>query len=121
MQPYLNSLVTLKPFVIRFPIFIFELDPSYNNFIASIYLVFIVDLSTVFHNLFNDTLSYAFVKSINNRCNSLLVAFFFLSFVLCRKCYLYMTFQLENLIALPPPDSCILILPILLIFGHKFC
>jgi len=76
LQPFLNPLVTLKPFVIRFPIFIFELDPLYNDFIASINLVLIADLSRVSHNLFNGTLLYAFVKSINNRCNSLLVAFF---------------------------------------------
>jgi len=74
LQPCLNPLVTLKPFVIGFPIFIFELDPLYN---ASINLVLIVDLSKVSHDLFNGTLLYAFVKSINNRCNSLLAAFFF--------------------------------------------
>jgi len=127
LQPCLNSLVSLKPFVIRlpififqldpfyndfiasinlllivdlsrishnlfngtlsyvfvksiffnFPIFIFQLDPLYNDFIASINLLLIVDLSRVSHNLFNGTLSYVFVKSINNRCNSLLVIFFF--------------------------------------------
>ena len=83
VQPCLNTLVTLKPFVIRFPIFIFELDPLYNNFIASINLVLIVDLSRVSHNLFNGLLSYAFVKLINNKCKSLLVAFFFF----CHLCY----------------------------------
>ena len=41
-QPCLNLLVTLKPFVIRFPIFIFELDPLYNDFIYSINLVVII-------------------------------------------------------------------------------
>ena len=66
LQPCLNPLVILKPFVIRFLIFIFELDPLYNNFIASTNLVLIADLSRVSHNLFNGTLSYAFVKSINN-------------------------------------------------------
>jgi len=60
LQPCLNPLVTLKPFVIRFPIFIFELDPLYNDFIASINIVLIVDLSRVSHNLFNGTLPYAF-------------------------------------------------------------
>ena len=45
--------------------------------IASINLVLIVDLSRVCHNLFNGTLSYAFFKTINNKCNSLSVAFFF--------------------------------------------
>jgi hypothetical protein len=82
LQPCLNPLVTLKPFIIRFPIFIFEIDPLYD-FIAYINLVLIVDLSRVSHNLFNGTLLYAFVKSINNRCNSLLVALFFF----CHLCY----------------------------------
>jgi hypothetical protein len=77
LQPCLNPLVSLKPFVIRFPTFIFELEPLYNDFIASINLVLIDDLSRIFHNLFNGTLSYAFVKSINSRCNSLLVTLFF--------------------------------------------
>jgi hypothetical protein len=57
LQPCLNPLVTLKPFVIRFPTFIFELDPLYNDFIASINLVLIADSSRVSHNLFNGTLS----------------------------------------------------------------
>jgi hypothetical protein len=43
LQPCLNPLVTLKPFVIRFPTFIFELDPLYNDFIASINLVLITN------------------------------------------------------------------------------
>jgi hypothetical protein len=77
LQPCFTPFGTLKPFVIRFPIFIFELDPFYNDFIASINLVLRVDLSRVSHNLFNGTLSYAFVKPINNSCNSLLVTFFF--------------------------------------------
>jgi hypothetical protein len=47
LQPCLNPLATLKPFVIRFPIFIFELDPLYIDFIASINLVLIVDLSRI--------------------------------------------------------------------------
>jgi len=65
LQPCLKPLIPLKPFVIRFQIFIFELDPLYNDFIYSINLVLIVDLSRVSHNLYNGTLSYAFVKSIN--------------------------------------------------------
>jgi hypothetical protein len=73
----LNPLVTLNPFVIRFPIFILELDPSYSAFIAFINLVVIANPSRVSYNFFNGILSYAFVKSINNKCNSLLVAFFF--------------------------------------------
>ena len=77
--------MTLKPFVIRFLIFIFELDPLYNDFIASINLALIADLSWVSHNLFNGMLSYAFVKSINNRCNSLLVALFFYIFCVMQK------------------------------------
>jgi len=36
--------------------------------------------------------------------------------VLCRKCYLYTTFQLKSLIVLPSPYPYILILSILLIF-----
>jgi hypothetical protein len=59
-------LVTLKPFVISFPIFILEPDLSYNAVIASINLVLIANPSRVSHNLFNGVLSYAFVKSINN-------------------------------------------------------
>jgi len=62
LQHFLNPLVTLRPFVIRFPIFIFELDPLYNDFIASTNLVVIVDLSRVSHNLFNGTLSYALLN-----------------------------------------------------------
>jgi hypothetical protein len=50
-------LVTLKPFVIRFPIFILEIDPSYNAFIASINLVLIANPSRIFHNVFNGILS----------------------------------------------------------------
>jgi hypothetical protein len=42
LHPCLNPLVTLKPFVIRFPVFLLELDPSYNAFIASVNLVLIV-------------------------------------------------------------------------------
>jgi len=72
LQPCLNPLVTLKPFVIRFPIFIFELDPLYNDFIASINLVLIVDLSRVSHNYFNGTLPYAFAKSIHNSVSGFL-------------------------------------------------
>ena len=120
LQPCLNPLVTLKAFVIRFPIFNFDLAPLYNDFIATINLLLKADLSRVSHNLFNGVLSYAFVKSINIKCNSLLVAFFFISFVLCRKFYLYLAFQLENLIVLPSPYYCILILPVLLIYAHKF-
>jgi hypothetical protein len=67
------------------PIFIFELDPLYNDFIASINIVLIVNLSMVSHSLFYDTLSYAFVKSVNNRCNSLLVAFFFSNVCVMQK------------------------------------
>ena len=121
LQPCLNPLVSLKPFVIRFPIFIFELDPL-HDFIASINLVLIVDLSRVSHNLFNGTLSYAFFKSINNRRNSLLVAFFFF-YNLCyaKKMLSIHEFQLENLIGLPSPYSYILTLPILLVCVHKFC
>ena len=89
LQPYLNPLVTFKPFVIRFPIFIFELDPLYNDFIASINLVLTVYLSRVSHNLFNGTLSYAFVKSTNNRYNSLLVAFFFSIICVMEKTVIY--------------------------------
>jgi hypothetical protein len=57
LHPCLNPLVTLKSFVIRFPIFILELDPSYNAFIASINLVLIANPSTISHNLFNGILS----------------------------------------------------------------
>jgi hypothetical protein len=71
LHPCLNPLVNFKPFVIRFPVIILELDPSYNAFIASINLVLIANSSKVSHNLFNGILSYAFVKSINNKCNFL--------------------------------------------------
>jgi len=121
LQPCLNLLVTLKSFVIGFPIFVFELEPSYNDFIASINFVFIVDLSRVSHNLFNGTLSYAFVKSINNSYNSLLVAFF-----VSINCVMQNILSMHDLPARKPDCSSIsysyiLILPILLIFIQKSC
>jgi hypothetical protein len=45
LHPCVNPVVTLKPFVIRSLIFILELDPSYNAFIASINLVLIANVT----------------------------------------------------------------------------
>jgi hypothetical protein len=42
LQPCLNPLLILQPLVIRFPMFIFELDPLYNDFIASLFIYYLL-------------------------------------------------------------------------------
>jgi len=102
VHPCLNTLVTLKHFVIRFPIFILELDPSYNAFIASINFVFIANPSRISLNIFNGILPFAFDKSINNKCNSLLLAFFF-----SKICVMQKILYIHGLLARKPAYSSI--------------
>jgi len=90
-----NLLISLKTLVIKFPIFIFELVPLCNDFIPSINRVLMVDSFRDSHNVFNGALSYAFVKSKNNKYNSLLVVFVFVSLVLY-KTFIYGQTSISN-------------------------